>query len=401
MKTKREEIQELSATEMVKNNYQGVYVIAPRVGKSKIVIDATNQVEDISNWNICLAVPRFVIVQSWASELGKWKARATTDVICFPSLKKIPEGLDLLVIDECHMLSVAQMMTIKKKKPKRLLLITGTANKYTRSKLKYQLGVDVVFEYSFEQAIADGIIANFCVYIVKTKLDETNVTSLVKTHKYSFYTTEKKNYDFYDSMFEELRLKARADYSLERVKMIAASKRANVLYHSSNKEKVARRVIEGVNEKTLIFTTRTDMADKLSKHTFHTKNKKEKNLTKFIEGEIDKLAAVNMTDMGVTIEDLKFEVIHQLQSNSEASLQKFLRAANLEEDRVARIVLIVCEDTVDEGWTKLALEGVPEHMITIVQESELDMYIENGFTDKQIGTNDNRSTVRSSLDNQV
>lgn len=379
---KRELVQKEAVECIQKNDYTGLYVIAPRVGKTKIVIDAVGS--KWATWNIEIWTPRSDINGAWLIEFGKWGdqlMKLGVDKIpmpqCFASLKKASVDLDLMIIDEPQALSVNQMSIIKKKNPKRLLMVTGTANKYTRGRLLYYLGVkDSSFDYSIEQAIIDGIISNFHVYIVRVPLGDVDKTITVGNSLGKFKVTEKQNYTYLSELFEQVRIEERIKPQLGRVKENLARRRADAIYNGVSKQITARDIQERISQRMLIFTARTEVADWLSPYSYHSKNKKEGNLQKFIEGEINTLAVVNMSDMGLTFPDLKLEIVHQLQSNSDTSLQKFLRTCNLEGDREAVIIVTVYKDTMDESWARQAIEGVPEDKVTWLELEELDDLIQ-------------------------
>lgn len=376
---KRELVQKLAVQSIVQSNYTGAFVIAPRVGKTKIVIDAIKPRFE-KGWNIKIAAPRQDIVNTWHDEMLRWGMydynekdnELYPERMCFPSLKKIKKSPDLLVVDEFHMLSINQMQMIKKINPERLLLVSGTANEYTRALVGYQLGIkEVTFEYSIGEAIRDGIIANFHVYIVRVPLGDKYYGKIQYLR-----ATEKQAYDFHTSMIDQLRITSVTQPHLRPAKESHERKRAEVIYTSDTKIAAAKSIQERISQRVLVFTARTKVADVLSPYSYHSKNKAENNLKRFIDEEINTLCVVQMSDMGITFPDLKREVVHQLQSNSETSLQKFLRTCNLEDEKEASIVITVYKDTVDEGWARQAMEGVPSDKVTWMEMDEVDELIE-------------------------
>lgn len=378
----KREIVQLEAVESIqRNDYTGLFVIAPRVGKTRIVMFAVG--DHWNDWKIEIFTPRVDICGSWMMEFGKWgrelmdkwKIEAIPMAQCFPSLKKTDKDLDLLIIDEPQMLSANHLDTIKAKNPKRILMVTGTANQFTRGHLQYKLGITSKFEYPIEQAITDGIISNFHVYVVMVPMSaELDFHMKIGGHKVKI--SERQRYDFYSAMFEAERIREKTNFERTKWKELYSRKRAEYIYNGQTKIDVARSIQERIKERVIVFTARTSVADTLSPYSYHSKNKKEKNLKKFIEGEINTLSVVQMSDMGITFPNLKYEVVHQLQSNSETSLQKFLRTCNLEEDKEASIIITVYKDTVDEGWTRQAMEGVPESKIDWLELAELDGLME-------------------------
>lgn len=373
---KREAIQAAASQSAIEHDFNLATVVAPRVGKCKIVLQAIG--DRFDEWSICIATPREDVNKTWLKEYMKWfmilelNGNKLPDPICFASLKNIPQDLDLLVCDEYHMLSVNQMRTIKKKKPKRIWMLSGTSHKYTRAITKYQLDVDVKFEYTLEEAIRDRIISNFHVYIVKLKLDNQNKNITVGAAGNKFKVSEHQSYTYYDTLFNDFRMRERGDPTLDKIKMITAGRRSNVVYNAVRKKLVAKKIIDSISDRVLAFTTRTDIADYLSPYSHHSKNKKEKNLQRFMNEEINTLAVVQMSDVGVTIPNLKTIVVHQLQSNSETSIQRFLRACNLDEDKEARVIVLAYGDTMDESWVNQAIEGVPTDKVTWMRFEELD-----------------------------
>ena len=53
-----------------------------------------------------------------------------------------------------------------------------------------------------------------------------------------------------------------------------------------------------------------------------------------------------MVQMGITIPDLKIGIFHQIQSNEESAIQKVLRMCNLEDGKIAKIFIVMVNNTV-------------------------------------------------------
>ena len=77
-----------------------------------------------------------------------------------------------------------------------------------------------------------------------------------------------------------------------------------------SKEQYARQLFQLSDNKTIIFANTQKQADKLCKHSVHSKNKKsDENLEMFKDGTINKLSAVEQLSEGVTIPELKTGII--------------------------------------------------------------------------------------------
>ena len=365
----RDRVQREAVNKIIEKDYTGILLVSPRVGKSKILI---NSIQDKRDWKVYISSPYDTIRENWKDEWAKWGQPfdSMPYSICHRSLEKIPEDIDLLVVDEVQTLSPRQIQTIREKKPKRLLGLTGTLNTDTKSDLWKELRLQTIFEYSIEQAIEDGIISNFEIIIVECDFDKSDKNILSGTKKKSNWTTEQGHYDFLTKQFEKFRVLSWKNPDMEALKMKYAGDRSRFIYESKSKFEIAKKIIEK-SGRCLIFTGLQKIADQLAT-SFHSKSS-ENNLEKFIAEEIDKLAVIEMVNMGITIPNLKTAIIHQLKSNSMMSLQKILRMCNLEDDKVAKIYITVYKDTVDSSWVNKALETVNPNKIKRINFKDLNL----------------------------
>lgn len=359
------------AIEAIKNNdHKGIVLVSPRVGKSKILIDS---IQDKKDWKITISSPYDSIKENWYKEWSKWSTSECPTSICSRSLEKIPEELDLLVIDEVQTLSSRQINVIKEKNPKRILGLTGTLADKTKFELSLALKLKPIFEYSIEQAIEDNIISNFHIYIVECEFNNVDKNILSGTKKKSFWATEQGHYDYLTKQFSKFRTLSWSKPEMEALKMKYAGDRSRFIYESKSKFDIAKKIVDN-SERCIIFTGLQKIADQLSSYSFHSKSE-EDNLTKFIEESINKLAVIEMVNMGITIPNLKLAILHQLKSSSEMSLQKILRVCNLEDDRIAKIFVTVYKNSVDSDWTNKAFESVKPSRITRISYKDIDQYI--------------------------
>ena len=73
-----------------------------------------------------------------------------------------------------------------------------------------------------------------------------------------------------------------------------------------------------------------------------------------------------MTNMGITIPNLKVGIFHQMKSSEESAIQKVMRMCNVEQDEIAEIYITYFINTIDEEWVKKALSGLnPEKIIYV------------------------------------
>ena len=121
-----------------------------------------------------IAYPDNKIKQSWIDEFeimnyNDEKVTYTTHL----SLHKYQnERFDVVILDEIHLLSEAQLLAayeLLKINPC-VLGLTGTLAHDTRMTIKHVLGLGVIAEYSIEQAIKEGVIANYEISVVSVPL---------------------------------------------------------------------------------------------------------------------------------------------------------------------------------------------------------------------------------------
>ena len=162
--------------------------------------------------------------------------------------------------------------------------------------------------------------------------------------------------------------------------MQIASKRSKLIYSCKSKLKAAKEVIEKFNDdRILIFSTLTESANYLCEFTHHSKSKVS-YLDDFSEGKIDKLAVVNMANVGLNIKPLHKAVVHQFQSSPETAKQRIGRLLRLEYDnpgKVGEVWIIRAMNTVDEQWVKSALVDVPSSKIQYIHYNNLKHYDNN------------------------
>lgn len=364
---KRELIQKKCETAIRDSNYNGITIVSPRVGKSKILIDS---IREKINWNIVIASPYEPIRQNWISEFTKWGLEYHPQSICFRSIDLIEKEIDLLIVDEIQTLSPHQIDVIRHKKPKRLLGLTGIIADKNILNLFALLRLQTIFTYTIDQAIADEIISNFEIIIVECDLDTKRREIPSGTKKRPFMASEAGHYNFLSYMFEMYKAQSVSKPKLESIKMMYAGARARFICASNSKIAIAKRLIAS-SERCIIFTGLKKVAEVLSPNSFHSGSPDPQNLERFIHGEINHLSAIDMTNMGITFPCLKTAIVHQLRSNPEMALQKVLRVCNLEDDKTASIYVTVYKDTVDHQWVSQAFQKVNPARIRRISHKDL------------------------------
>lgn len=357
----REEVQKAAVNAAIANKYRGLIDVSPRTGKSKLTLDILKTL-DYSN-KILITVPYNSIIESWESEILKWNYTGNNiKIINKRGLSKEDLSIyNLIIVDEIHDLSDNESACLYEAN-KTILGLTGSLGEDNRKSLKRNLGLKIIYKYSIEEAINDGIISDFKVNLHYVELDNKIKNIEYGTKAKPMVGTELEAYKWFTGQFERFKVLSYSNPSLNVIKMKYAGKRREIIYKSINKLAKSKELIKELNY-CLIFTGLIETANKLSKNTYTSKSKGTE-LEDFKSGKIKKLAVIAMSSMGVTLLKLKNVVCHQLQSTEELAMQKLLRAMNLDGDKIANIDIVIAKNTVDEDWMNKALNFIPNEKIT-------------------------------------
>lgn len=373
--TKREETQLKASTCIINSDFNNIIInLAPRTGKSKVVLDAIKFLPP--GTKVLITAPFNSILESWEREFIKWDHDHNTrpiKLINQRSLDKISLGeYDIICCDEVHTLSEQQIGILSAlKMSTKIFGITGSLSYYTSRNLEFGLGLKIGFVYSLEDAIKDKVISDYEIRIVLCELDDIikNVPSGNKWKQ--FLTTEKQAYNYLTSEFNRHKELALTNSKSEKTKMFFAGQRARFLYSCNTKINVARKLINKY-DRAIVFTTLISSAKKLTTKSYNSKSKGDE-LEMFMNGSIDKLSVINMSSMGVTIPNLKCAVCHQLQGSEEMAIQKLLRTMNFDYGQNAHIDIVAAKDTVDIDWLNKSLSSFDTSKITYVESKELEI----------------------------
>lgn len=344
---KREQIQKEATLAILENKFNGLLLVSPRLGKTKLTIDALNTVS--KTIKALIMAPKLDILDSWKQEIIKWNLRSNIEITYSwsNSLKKIKDRFHLIIADECHEynLKVLGLLRIHQINGTRILGLTGTLEDYSKFHLLNILGLKIFYSYTFAQAIEDGIIADYKINCIKLSLD----------------SQEQQEYNKWDNLYKE-------NVNLGKHKSLHfySSKRIEIIYNSKTKIEETIKFLNKCEERCLIFTGRTNVADQLGEASYHSKSPKD-NLEKFKNGEINKLSTVAMISLGITISNLKCVVFNQLKSVESLCIQQAMRSLNLEGDKIANIYIFYLKNTQDETWLKSAIKGFDKSKIKFIE----------------------------------
>ena len=335
---KQNELQELEAQkcwEYLLKHKQGIAHFSQRFGKIKFTIELIRKLK-LDNPNILICYPDNKIKGSFLDDFEKWNFKENVTFVNFSSLRKFDKTYyEIVICDEPQNLSIGEIESLSKIKYDYRILLSGTLNKETQSRLKQSLDIDIMSEYLIENAIKDNIVADYNITVHKVELNNTIKDRESKGKK----ITEKQLYDNYTFVIEKLKRESK-DF------MFLALHRNRISQSSLAKKNKTLQLLKQLEDKRcLVFTGLAKMAESLSIPYYHTKCKNTSDFDAFKEGNISKLALVGVGKVGVSYFGLDSIIINNFVGNSEELAQVISRSLLLDfKEKVGDIHILVLNE---------------------------------------------------------
>ena len=332
-----------------------IYYLSPRFGKIK----TTFLLCEKNGWNnIRVIAPRKDIFVGWESDAIKFNFKGNIGFYTSSIINKMPfENIDLIIVDEIHEFSIEQLKSLKKLiGTNKSIALTGTMTNKTLSDIQTILGMKVCFKYTIEEAVEDGVLADYRLYIHEVELDD--VFKYIITKKGSI--TEKKRFQQLTWLKDKLAKEGKNTFFLD-LKII------NLLQNSlAKRNKTISLLKEYDEERILVFCGTTETADKLGIPVYHSKSGEKELFDAFCNGEGKHLATIKMMQAGITIKPINKGICNYLSGSPEDSAQKLCRFLGMEYDnpnKQSEIHIISSNTTFEKERLKSALMWFDESKI--------------------------------------
>jgi len=358
-------------------NCWGLVAAATGAGKSKIAIDAAQDVALAKkDCKILVCVPTEKLRdENWKDEFRKWglirlynKSVART---CHVSMSKIKnEHFDLVIFDEAHNITELNSSFFRQNKVERCIALTATPpTDPTKKFLLGEAGLKTVYTLSLDTAVKLRMVAPYEITVIETRLESTKKTVSGGSKDKPFLNTEKNHYDYLTKTINSLMFNNNRSPQQNAALKFKILNRMHFIYNLESKLEAAKQVIAKLpkDERTLIFCANTAQAEKLSDNVFHYKSGSDA-FDKFKAGLISELACVQSVNEGHNI-PIKVDnaVVVQLNSNDRNLIQRIGRILRYKKGHVAKVIIILCIDTVDENWYIKATAGLDSSKITRIR----------------------------------
>ena len=354
--TLRDKRQAEFAQKWIDSGKFGILNLCPRFGKIRTTI---NIFKKLKPKGILIAYPDNKIKDSWKADFEelRYNDENVTYTTHLSLHKYKEESFDMVVLDEIHLLSEAQIEAAKELifNNERVLGLTGTMTEWTKKTLFEELDLGVIAEYPLEQAIQEGVIVDYEINIITVPLD-TIIMQDFKGKK----RTEKRHFDTYGWMIDKFEKEGKATMFLRLGRM-------RVVQSSLAKKNATKRLLKSYpDDRILVFCGVTKIADDLGIPSHHSKSNEKEIFEDFVEGKGNHLAVVKIGNTGVTYKPLNKVIINYFDSNAENLAQKINRCMAMEynnPDKKANIYIISSNEPVELKWLKKALEFFDKNKI--------------------------------------
>ena len=334
--------------------------VAMSVGTGKTLVGLKHMALHFTEESQFLVVaPKKSIFQSWMDDAKKFDLEYLLSHITFTTYLSLPKQdltYDVVYLDEAHSLleSHAPWLSFYKGI---LIGLTGTPPKYThtrRGKLFNQY-IPVVYTYLTDEAVEDNILNDYKIIVHMMPLSTHRNLWAGKEPK-RWLTSEQDNYNYWT--------KRVSSAQTMKEKQIVSIQRMKALMSFPTKEQYAKRLLNTMNDKTIVFANTQEQAEKFGILTYHSNNPdSEENLDKFKRGDILDLACVLQLNEGVNIPYLRSGIIMHAFGNERKASQRIGRLLRLNPKDKSTIHILCYKDSVDETWVRNALEDYDKSKI--------------------------------------
>jgi len=337
----------------------GILNLCPRFGK---IYTSINILEDLKPESILIAYPDNKIKDSWQSDFeDRGYDDSHVTYTTHLSLKKYADKkFDIVIIDEIHLLSEAQIEVCKDLLDinEHVLGLTGTLSSWTERTLEEELDLHVLATYPIEKAIEEGVIVDYEIHVIRVPLDNTIMQDYKGKKK-----TEKKQFEALTWVINKLQNSGSDTMfmRLARMRLIQSS----VAKTNATKALLAKHK----DERVLVFCGVTKIADSLGIPSYHSKSSEKQLFEDFAEGKGNHLAVVKIGNTGVTYKPLNKVIINYFDSNAENLAQKINRCMAMEystPDKKAHIYIVSTNESTELKWLSKALEFFDKNKIKYI-----------------------------------
>jgi superfamily II DNA or RNA helicase len=423
MKVTKDEIQSQARQAVRENGGSGMLLIATGVGKSKIGVDEIcESIDEMTEYDFAEYEQPLIVVptrklrdNNWKDEFTRWSDEDhynSITTVCYKSVNKF-EGkkFKIVVLDEAHRITDLSFEFFKNNIVEKVIILTATKprDRYKRELLESL--APIVFEYPLDQAVRDGLVAPFDIYVIKVPLNTTDRNIKCGSKTKSWYSTEKTQYEYISSstdkareevanwkqenydLFSYVKLyrdeeKDKKDYflqqwpvskredilkgekklaALESHSLIKTMERVRFIGNLPSKEKIADDLMTRLireESRFLTFCASILQTERLCHgYTFHSETNSDA-FNAFVNQDIDFLGVVDSVNEGLNLPMIDDAIIIKLNSNDLNFIQRLGRIVRLRDNHRARMFIVTSDTEEELNWVASSLKSFDKDNIS-------------------------------------
>ncbi len=389
----KDKLQSKALRAFVEAGSTGTVCLETGSGKSKMAVDFLKLNK---GGKILITSPRTNLKKNWYDELVKWEFEPWRDNIwtykenryeiimeniqtCYKWEEQI---FDVIIMDEIHtMMTPEYSKLLVNNEYVDLLGLTATHDITDNNDKEYYYNLYCPIVYEYYNSAEDGLINKTRFFIVNHTLNDDD-RIIVKYRGSTFEKGEREHYDYLTDRMkhgQNLMMKQGSEdwfrdaglwfwqgkgttqqKGAAAVYMSAIKARKNFLLNLPSTGKIAEKISGGIRaefpkSKVLVFSELTAQADKISKHTVHSKNSDKVNaklIEDFNSGLIRELGSCHSLTLGLNLVGATHAVMESYIGSATKSKQKKGRLDRLAADDHADMWIIRVPETQSEKWFK-------------------------------------------------
>lgn len=371
MKKTNRDIAQDSVIDSLKAPVHGYAKIAPRVGKSKIVISVIKR-DKIKKvlWVTNSEKLRDVDIPQ---EFVTWRARTYlkgTKIICYQSLHNVEGYYDLIVLDEFQKITQKNLRNLfnGKLKYKNILAVTGTLPKgKDKLSLLNSLSLPSLHDIDIEDAVDLELVADYQINVVYCTLDTERKRFRVSVPSGTWLQTEHKSYRYLQDKFNKQPTGHNGNVRYKFIK------------NSPTKRETLKQLIETIGGRQLIFCADKEHARSLGGDDVYYSGISDSKLKEFMDGKLQRLFCVQSGSIGFTYRGVDNVIIYQSDKDKNGNTtQKITRALLKQGKEYKGNVWIIClKDTMDYHYVYMTLRDRDKSKIKFTTLKEVKEEYDN------------------------
>jgi superfamily II DNA or RNA helicase len=282
----------------------------------------------------------------------------------------------LLVWDEIHKITPLSAQALTNNYVRWILGLTATVPDPKRDPEKVAIintYCPVVFVYTLDQGVADGVVADYHLFVIMDSLD--NITANIQggTKAKPFMTTEAKQYNYLDNVAKRTMAMAPGPKKADATKF-AILRRMRFIYNLPSKTKLAATLLSKLPDTLRIITfcgSIKQSQELFGENVYNSENKKPNMLDAFKKMLINRIGVVDAVNEGHNIPGLDIGIIVQTNSNERSLIQRMGRVVRFREGHKAILFVLCTQGTQDEHWVRKATSDLDSTKITYLHSREI------------------------------